>query len=138
MVRHFDVVVVENIPVLTLKDHNAARRFITFVDELYESKTPLLSSAAASPERLFVGGKKVTGTDTDSGDCNGSASLEGEKMLGVDQAVHHGRAVGALASVRELSFAFERAASRLKEMSSRLWWDKATLSAWRPQQSNTR
>jgi predicted ATPase len=44
--------------------------------------------------------------------------------LGVDKAITQGHAVTALASVRELSFAFRRAASRLTEMTSRSWWDK--------------
>ena len=46
-------------------------------------------------------------------------------LLGVDVAMAPGGiAVGSLASVRELSFAFERASSRIVEMCSPSWWEK--------------
>jgi predicted ATPase len=46
-------------------------------------------------------------------------------LLGVDVAMAPGGiAVGSLASVRELSFAFERASSRMIEMCSPSWWEK--------------
>jgi protein AFG1 len=115
LARHFAVVVVEGVPVMTLQEHNKARRFITLVDELYEAKTALLISAAASPNAIFLD----SSTEAISlGDDNA------EDKLGVDKAVTQGHAITALASVRELSFAFRRAASRLTEMTSRSWWDK--------------
>jgi protein AFG1 len=43
-------------------------------------------------------------------------------MLAVDAAQVHGTAVSEMASVKELSFAFRRAASRLLEMCSKTWW----------------
>jgi protein AFG1 len=116
LARHFAVVVVEGVPVLTLQEHNKARRFITLVDELYEAKTALLISAAAPPNAIFL--DSTTQTSISLGDDNA------EDKLGVDKAVTQGHAVTALASVRELSFAFRRAASRLTEMTSRSWWDK--------------
>ena len=117
--HYFDIVVVENIPILTLLQHNHARRFITLIDELYEARTALICSAAAPPSNLFVN----TITHTSVSGTEGLSTKEVE--LGIDQAVQRGHAVGALASVRELSFAFRRAASRLTEMTSRRWWDAA-------------
>lgn len=115
LARHFSVVVVEGVPIMTLQEHNKARRFITLVDELYEAKTALLISAAAPPNAIFL---DSTTQAVSIGDDSG------EDKLGVDAAVSQGHAVTALASVRELSFAFRRAASRLTEMTSRSWWDK--------------
>jgi protein AFG1 len=115
LARHFTIVVVEGVPVMTLQEHNKARRFITLVDELYEAKTALLISAAAPPNAIFL---DSTTQAVSLGDDNA------EDKLGVDKAVTQGHAVTALASVRELSFAFRRAASRLTEMTSRSWWDK--------------
>jgi len=116
--QHFSVVVLEGVPIMSTVEHDKARRFITLVDELYEAKTALLIAAAAPPSRLFVDANAnaapITIVDQDSG----------EDVLGVDQAVKHGHSVGALASVQELSFAFQRAASRLTEMTSRGWWNK--------------
>jgi protein AFG1 len=116
LARHFAIVVVEGVPIMTLQEHNKARRFITLVDELYEAKTALLISAAAPPNAIFLDNTEQA---ISIGDDNG------EDKLGVDKAVSQGgHAATALASVRELSFAFRRAASRLTEMTSRSWWDK--------------
>jgi cell division protein ZapE len=96
----FDCVAIDSIPILSKRRHNSARRFITLIDELYEARTPLLCSAEAVPaSQLFQ-------SETD-------VPLQGEE----DPSA-------ALASVRELSFAFQRAASRLEEMTSRAWWNR--------------
>ena len=113
--QHFGIVVVENIPELTLDGHNQARRFVTFIDELYEARTALLCTAVAPPDLLFIDTPHVSDVKTDS--------PTGDIEFGIDQAISRGHSVGALASVRELSFAFRRAASRLTEMTSRRWWD---------------
>jgi protein AFG1 len=115
LAKHFSIVAVERVPVMTLQEHNKARRFITLVDELYEAKTALLISAAAPPNTVFV---------DDSAGAVSISDDNGKDTLVVDPAVGHRHAVGALSSVRELSFAFHRAASRLTEMTSRGWWDK--------------
>ena len=109
--KHFAVVVIQGIPRLNLDEHNRARRFITLIDELYENHTCLVCSSIASPDELF----ENSFIDIDTG--------EKAVGLGIDEAVSHGHAIPALASVRELSFAFRRAASRLKEMTSKSWWD---------------
>ena len=112
--HQFDIVVMDDIPFLNLEGHNRARRFITLIDELYEAKCVLLcSSEADSPLNLFQ--KHASSQELETAE-----SVE----LGVDVAYQGGTAVGALASVRELSFAFERSASRLFEMCSLTWWDK--------------
>jgi predicted ATPase len=100
----YDCVAVDAIPALSTRRHSVARRFITLVDELYEARTPLLCSAAAPASRLF------------------RAHCVGEQQEGEEDAGGDGG--GALASVRELPFAFRRASSRLEEMTSRSWWDK--------------
>jgi protein AFG1 len=112
LARHFAIVVLEGVPIMTLQEHNKARRFITLVDELYEAKTALLISAAAPPHAIFLDSSVHAVSVSDD---------NGEDKLG---AVSQGHAATALASVRELSFAFLRAASRLTEMTSRSWWDK--------------
>ena len=50
---HFHTVFVEGIPRLTMTDVNLVRRFIVFVDSMYENKVKLILLAAASPENLF-------------------------------------------------------------------------------------
>lgn len=114
--EQFDIVMLERIPLLTLKDHDQARRFITLVDELYEGNCALFCSAVAYPEHLFVG--------TDQQLLPSSVETKVGEMFGIDVAQSSGRTMGELASVRELSFAFRRAASRLTQMCSRQWWDQ--------------
>jgi len=114
----FQTVVLEDIPLLNMEKHDLARRFITLVDELYEGRCVLIcvarETSATEPGLLFPKLLQgIDGEDVDSG-----------PMLGIDQAMKGGHPVGALASVRELDFAFERAASRLTEMTSLGWWDR--------------
>ena len=45
-------------------------------------------------------------------------------MLAIDVAQVNDTAVSELASVKELSFAFRRAGSRLLEMCSKSWWEE--------------
>lgn len=127
-------VVLEDIPILTTEQHDLARRFITLVDELYEGRCAMICVArhatATDPSRLFSRIIRPVNTtdnvddqDTDSTAAQGKG--ENNEVLGIDQAMTQGGlAVGALASVRELDFAFARAASRLTEMTSLGWWDR--------------
>jgi predicted ATPase len=104
LARNFDALVLENIPVLSnsrtsgtsenhWRDHNQARRFITLVDELYEAQTLVVGSSMAPIAQLFV---VVESRDNNPDDTN---------------------------SVKELQFAFRRAASRLVELTSHSKWE---------------
>lgn len=116
----FKVVIIVDIPTLSVKEHDQARRFITLVDELYESRCAVACYATAKPEDLFEKDPpKATPLNED-------IDLEAEEILGIDVAQSTGRSVGELASVRELRFAFRRAGSRLTEMCSKEWWRKQT------------
>jgi cell division protein ZapE len=53
LTRHYNTFVVEGIPVMEPADRNEARRFITFVDTLYDSRTGLAISADAEPFCLY-------------------------------------------------------------------------------------
>ena len=53
--RAFNTVVLSNVPRLGDADANAARRFITLVDEFYDRNVKLLMSAAAPPNELYAG-----------------------------------------------------------------------------------
>ena len=122
--QEFEFIIIEEIPTLTLKEHDQARRFITLVDELYEAQCTLVCSAVAPPDRLFHGRE---GAVNENKEMPGSIETKVGEMFGIDVAQSSGKTVGELASVRELSFAFERAASRLTEMCSE-WQFKKALS----------
>jgi cell division protein ZapE len=53
------VLILEDIPTLSRHNFNEAKRFVTLIDALYEAKTQLICSAAATPEMLYIEG---TGT----------------------------------------------------------------------------
>ena len=114
----FKIVIINNIPILTLRRHDDARRFITLIDELYESKCAIACSAAANIEKLFEGKHSSTIANDE---CE-SIELKPGEAFGIDVAQNTGKTIGELASVRELRFAFSRASSRLVEMCSKDWW----------------
>lgn len=117
--RRFRVVCIDNIPILTLKEHDQARRFITLVDELYEAKCALICSAAVkSVDQLFVGNVNDS-SQYDLGEKSMNTS-PGENF-GIDVAQSNGMVVGEHASIKELQFAFKRAASRINQMTSTSW-----------------
>lgn len=114
----FPIVLLENIPRLNLTQHNEARRFITLVDELYEHRCAIMCSAHYPLEKLFLDAQQ---------DPTPPSALEVKvaEAFGIDVAQSFGKPVASLASVRELSFAFRRASSRLSEMCSAKWWEQA-------------
>ena len=50
------VVIIEEVPVLSRRRNNEAKRFVTFIDALYEARTRLIISAEAEPEQLYEEG----------------------------------------------------------------------------------
>jgi len=124
LAQSFEVVLLQDIPQLSTKQHNQARRFITLIDELYEAKCGLACSAhVGGPSELFVATQDSQKTAYPAD----SMELKVGELFGVDVAQSNSRtAVGELASVKELSFAFRRAASRITEMCSKEWWRKQT------------
>lgn len=125
--RQFGFCILENIPVLTLKEHDEARRFITLIDELYEANCSLICSTETAPsaDALFAG-RNQDSDENEKDSMIDMKSIETEvgEALGIDVAQSNGMTAGELASVKELSFAFKRAASRIKEMTSASWWSK--------------
>src|SRR5690606_5992456 len=77
----FHTLFLDAVPVLGPERRQAARRFVTLIDALYEAGTRLVVLAAAEPEALYPAG--------------------------------------------DGAFEFERTVSRLREMSSASWLEKA-------------
>jgi predicted ATPase len=124
--QEFNVLMIDDIPLLTLREHDQARRFITLVDELYEANCALIctTETATSPDTLFLGqAKELASLGGDAQNKEGVKTEAGE-AFGIDVAQGNGMTAGGLASVQELSFAFKRAASRITEMTSKSWWEK--------------
>jgi cell division protein ZapE len=56
LARTYHTVIVEGIPAMGPQSRNAARRFITLIDTLYDAGTRLVVSADAEPDALYVSG----------------------------------------------------------------------------------
>ena len=56
LAARYHTLIISDVPQLGSALHNEARRFITLIDELYESKTKLVMAAAAPPEQLYPDG----------------------------------------------------------------------------------
>lgn len=56
LATHYQALILDDVPQLSPENHDAARRFITLVDELYEHRVKLVASAAALPDNLYEAG----------------------------------------------------------------------------------
>jgi predicted ATPase len=70
LTKYFHSIFIDKIPKLSKSHHNAARRFITLIDELYNENIRLVWVADASPFELFQDIEKTSTTEQD-GDSNG-------------------------------------------------------------------
>ncbi len=56
LATHFPALVLDDIPLLSPDSYDAARRFITLIDALYDHRVKLVASAAAEPDALYRAG----------------------------------------------------------------------------------
>ena len=105
MAGAFDVIFLDEVPTLDMRDLNRTRRFITLIDALYEANVIVVIRAAAEPSRLFVADKNAV-LDEGHGDLIGDATY-----------LHKG--------ARDEAFAFDRTASRIIEMGSTAYLRRA-------------
>jgi cell division protein ZapE len=59
LAKRFHTVMLSNVPRLSAKDSDAARRFTWLVDVFYDDRVNLIVSAAAEPEALFTAGENA-------------------------------------------------------------------------------
>ncbi|OLL23645.1 hypothetical protein NEOLI_001657 [Neolecta irregularis DAH-3] len=105
--RHYQIFVVTLIPKLSLGQKDLARRFITFIDALYESHSKLFATSEVDLEEIFAG-EATTGQDAveygELADDHGASILKTSIFTGEDEI-----------------FAFKRAKSRIREMKRDDW-----------------
>lgn len=101
--KNFDTLLLEEIPRMSLTTRNEARRFITLIDALYDSKVKLVASFEASLSELF----------------NGDTAMRPELRLVADLEIVD--VESPIFTGEEEVFAFKRALSRLMEMRGVEW-----------------
>ncbi|KAI6202980.1 hypothetical protein M3Y94_00503500 [Aphelenchoides besseyi] len=115
--RVFHWVLIRNIPVLTKSNLSAARRFITLIDTLYDHKIRISCSAAVDIDHLF--------------DVDQDATLSDSQRILMDDLQVHAEDEALEANVfsgAEEVFAFNRTVSRLNEMRTANYWERAKVA----------
>jgi cell division protein ZapE len=54
LARDYHTIMIDRIPVMDFPERNAARRFITLIDTLYDNRVKLMASAQANPASLYL------------------------------------------------------------------------------------
>lgn len=134
LMRSYDAFIVTDVPGMTHKQRDLARRFITFIDAVYESHAKLVLTTAVPLTELFVSRDEIRESlrkDGKSGDNSAEADASEEQISyvmqhlmedldsNVDQLKN-----SSLFSGDEERFAFARALSRLSQMGSKEWVER--------------
>lgn len=123
----FHTVFLTDVPTMSLKVRDQARRFITLVDELYNARVRLICSADSPPDLLFAGNlNEEPIIDLEQLQYEGAVEgsrLRRDLMAEGGVAPVAATANAAMAAAQNLGgmeekFAFKRAVSRLHEMQS--------------------
>lgn len=146
LMRSYDAFIVTGIPGMTYRERDWARRFITFIDAVYESHAKLVLTTAVPLSQLFLSKSELdnslanvkekvedAGSDVKKDDKKVAAIADGEHNdvddvmrslmddLGMSMSVLK---QSSMFSGDEERFAFARALSRLTEMGSQEWVER--------------
>ncbi|KAK7260873.1 hypothetical protein RIF29_27172 [Crotalaria pallida] len=125
--ENYHTVFISDIPMMSMRIRDKARRFITLIDELYNHHCRLCCLASSSIDELFQGTEEGTLFDLES--FQFETETEGAKLrrnvLAEGNVGSGGAPVGitSILSGQEEMFAFHRAVSRLIEMQTPLYLD---------------
>lgn len=114
LTKNYPSIIVTDIPLLSIHKADLTRRFITFLDAAYESKTRLAVTAERPFEHLFTDEAEFTPEKHDS------VKLKQQDMDSESDFISE----GTVFEGAEEKFAFQRALSRLKQMSSTQWLEQ--------------
>ncbi|KAI1079103.1 AFG1-like ATPase-domain-containing protein [Whalleya microplaca] len=129
LVRCYDAFIISDVPGMTYRERDLARRFITFIDAVYEAHGKLVLTTAAPLTQLFVSPEELRDSLKKEGkvvddDAHESVSHAMQHMMeDVDSNIDQLKS-SSLFSGEEERFAFARALSRLTEMSSKEWVER--------------
>ena len=117
--NNYHTVFVDRIPKMGMGQRNEARRFLSFIDAAYESRTKLYCTADSKPEEIFT----LLPREGDSVDIHEDQmhfEMIGEIAYDLALSQIDFQSLGIISGEDEI-FSFKRAISRLKEMQSALY-----------------
>ncbi|KAL7753982.1 ATPase [Sorochytrium milnesiophthora] len=120
LVDAYDTIVLTDIPKMTLDQRMEARRFITFVDAVYEHKATLICTAQVSVHQLFIGEPHRHKHDTSGHVIHHHEHPSSDMVESLDVTMEELRNSSMFSGEEEV-FAFQRAVSRLAEMQGLQW-----------------
>ncbi|KAI5922545.1 AFG1-like ATPase [Camillea tinctor] len=130
LMRSYDSFIISDVPGMTYRERDLARRFITFIDAVYESHAKLVLTTAVPLTQLFVSAQELRESLQkdgkaldDDGDSETVSHAMQHMMEDMDSNIDQLKN-SSLFSGDEERFAFARALSRLTEMSSREWVER--------------
>ena len=146
LMRSYDAFIVTDVPAMTFRERDWARRFITFIDAVYESHAKLVLTTAVPLSELFLSKQEldesIQSVKEKVSDDGKEARKEDQKVAEVAAGEHNdvddvmrnlmddlGMSMSMLKqssmfSGDEERFAFARALSRLSEMGSQEWVER--------------
>lgn len=135
LMRNYDAFIVTEVPGMDFRSRDLARRFITFIDAVYESHAKLVLTTAVPLTQLFLSKEEISkALDTSSKQGAEGAEKAKHEGDGLDDAMRmmmddlgmnmEMMKKSALFSGDEEAFAFARALSRLTEMGSQMWVER--------------
>jgi peroxisome-assembly ATPase len=122
LMRSYDAFIVSEVPGMTFRQRDLARRFITFIDAVYESHAKLVLTTAVPLQELFVSRAEIQ----ESLMGQGGGAVEDVMSHMMDDLEHNVEQLSKsnLFTGDEEAFAFARALSRLAEMGSQQWVER--------------
>jgi len=146
LMRSYDAFIVTDVPAMTHRERDWARRFITFIDAVYESHAKLVLTTAVPLSQLFIGKGEIDNSlesvKEKVSDEGNDAKKEDKKVAEMASGEHNdvddvmrslmddlGMSMSMLKQSNMFSgdeerFAFARALSRLSEMGSQQWVER--------------
>ncbi|EGR51775.1 uncharacterized protein TRIREDRAFT_55508 [Trichoderma reesei QM6a] len=126
LVRKYDAFIVTDVPAMTIRERDLARRFITFIDAVYEGNAKLVLTTEKPLAELFVSRDEVAETLLQANQSNSAADNKDATRHVLENMEHNVEKLKdtGLFAGEEEAFAFARALSRLSHMESKEWVER--------------
>ncbi|UKZ73662.1 hypothetical protein TrVFT333_001312 [Trichoderma virens FT-333] len=124
LVRKYDAFIVTEVPGMTIRERDLARRFITFIDAVYEGNAKLVLTTEKPLAELFVSRDEIAESLLEANPTAATTKAAAENVMeNLEHSVEKLKNSNLFAGEEE-AFAFARALSRLSHMESKEWVER--------------